>query len=87
MVQVRTYKKPRELPLKNNKFLPIKAGQKVCFYKFGPLIHLTTEGEVHDPEVEPEDIRGIFNEYTEAQVLASDVIKLPLPQFHKHKVS
>ena len=44
LVQVRTYKKPRELPLKNDKTLQIKAGQKVCFYKFGPLIHLKTEG-------------------------------------------
>ena len=44
LVQVRTYKKPRELPLKNDKTLQIKAGQKVCFYKFGPLIHLITEG-------------------------------------------
>ena len=44
-------------------------------------------GEIHDPDVEPEDIRGIFNEYTEEQVLASDIMKLPLPQFLKQKVS
>ena len=44
LVQVRTYKNPTELPLKNDKTIQIKAGQKVCFYKFGLLIHLITEG-------------------------------------------
>jgi hypothetical protein len=37
-------------------------------------------------DIEPEDIRGIFNEYTKEQVLASDVMKLPLPRFLKQKV-
>ena len=44
LVQFRTYKNPTELPLKNDKTIQIKAGQKVCFYKFGLLIHLITEG-------------------------------------------
>ena len=44
LVQVRTYKNPTELPLKNDKTIQIKAGQKVCFYKFGLLIHLITKG-------------------------------------------
>ena len=44
LVQVRTYKNPTELPLRNDKTIQIKAGQKVCFYKFGLLIHLITEG-------------------------------------------
>ena len=45
LVQVRTYKNPTELLLKKfDKTIQIKAGQKVCFYKFGPLIHLVTEG-------------------------------------------
>ena len=44
LVQVRTYKNPTELPLKKNETIQIKAGQKVCFYKFGLLIHLITEG-------------------------------------------
>ena len=44
LVQVRTYKNPTELPLKKNETIQIKAGQKVCFYKFGRLIHLITEG-------------------------------------------
>ena len=43
-------------------------------------------GGIHDLDIEPEDIRGIFNEYTEEQVLASDVMKLPLPRFLKQKV-
>ena len=43
-------------------------------------------GGIHDLDIEPEDIRGIFNDYTEEQVLASDVIKLPLPRFIKQKV-
>ena len=44
LVQVRTYKNPTELSLKNDKTIQIKAGQKVCFYKFGLLIHLITKG-------------------------------------------
>ena len=45
LVQFRTYKNPTELLLKKfDKTIQIKAGQKVCFYKFGPLIHLITEG-------------------------------------------
>ena len=45
LVQVRTFKNPTELLLKKfDKTIQIKAGQKVCFYKFGPLIHLVTEG-------------------------------------------
>ena len=44
LVQVRTYKNPTELPLRNDKTIQIKAGQKVCFYKFGLLIHLITKG-------------------------------------------
>ena len=44
LVQFRTYKNPTELPLKNDKTIQIKAGQKVCFYKFGLLIHLITKG-------------------------------------------
>ena len=44
LVQFRTYKNPTELPLKNDKTIQIKAGQKVCFYKFGLLIHLIIEG-------------------------------------------
>ena len=45
LVQVRTYKNPTELLLKKfDKTIQIKAGQKVCFYKFGPLIHLINEG-------------------------------------------
>ena len=45
LVQVRTFKNPTELLLKKfDKTIQIKAGQKVCFYKFGLLIHLITEG-------------------------------------------
>ena len=43
-------------------------------------------GGIYDLDIKPEDIRGIFNEYTEEQVLASDIMKLPLPQFLKQKV-
>ena len=45
LVQVRTYKNPTELQLKKfDKTIQIKADQKVCFYKLGPLIHLINEG-------------------------------------------
>ena len=45
LVQVRTYKNPTELLLKKfDKTIQIKADQKVCFYKLGPLIHLINEG-------------------------------------------
>ena len=83
LVQVRTYQNPQHLPLKNNKVIQIKAGQEVWFYKFGPQIFLMTEGELHHPEVEPEDIWDIFNEYTEEQIISSDFIKLPVPKFFK----
>ena len=43
-------------------------------------------GGIHDLDIEPEDVRGIFNDYTEEQVLASDIMKLPLPRFLKQKV-
>ena len=45
LIQVRTYKNPTELQLKKfDKTIQIKADQKVCFYKLGPLIHLINEG-------------------------------------------
>ena len=65
------------------KVIQIKAGQEVWFYKFGPQIFLMTEGELHHPEVEPEDIWDIFNEYTEEEIISSDFIKLPVPKFLK----
>ena len=43
-------------------------------------------GGIYDLDIKVEDIRGIFNEYTEKQVLASDVMKLPLPRFIIQKV-
>ena len=50
------------------------------FHDFLPL------GGIYDLDIKVEDIRGIFNEYTEKQVLASDVMKLPLPRFIIQKV-
>ena len=41
---------------------------------------------MHDLDIKPKDMRGIFNEYTKEQILASDAMKLPLPRFLKQKV-
>ena len=41
---------------------------------------------MHDLDIKPKDIISIFNEYTKEQILASNVMKLPLPRCIIQKV-
>ena len=75
LVQNKTYKKPRDLPLKKDKQLKIQAGQEIRFFKLGPQIFLTTQGKVYDPHVEPEHVGGIFKDYSAAEIFASDFME------------
>ena len=75
LVQHKTYKKSRDLPLKKDKQLKIHAGQEIRFYKLGPQIFLTTLEKVYDPQVEPEHVAGIFKDYTADEIFASDFME------------
>ena len=75
LVQNKTHKKPRDLPLKKDKQLKILAGQEIRFFKLGPQIFLTTQGKVYDPHVEPEHVGGIFKDYSSDEMLASDFME------------
>ena len=71
LVQIKTYKRTRGLPLKNGEKLQIQAGQEVCFFKLGPEIYLATKGKVYDPYVEPEHVGGIFKDYSPDEIFIS----------------
>ena len=74
LIQRRSYKKTKNLPLKNGQSLTVKGGNVVTFFKKGHVIGLATEkGDIFDPLVDPEHVRGIFKDYSENEVLESDV--------------
>lgn len=87
LVQKRSYKKPKSLPLKNGQELTVGAGQSVTFFKQGKVIVMSTKNQLYDPLVEPEFVRGIFKDYTEEQVWLSDFqdsqIKEQVKQFEE----
>ena len=72
LVQHRSYKKPKELPLKHDKTLKVEIGQRVTFYKQGKLILLCTNEKLYDPQVQPQHISSIFKDYSEDEILAND---------------
>ena len=82
LVQHRSYKKSKELPLVNAE-LKVEAGQRVTFFKFGQTIVLATKGQIYDPKVKAEHISSIFKDYTETQIKASDkyqIVKTTTPE-------
>ena len=73
LVQHRSYKRSRDLPLLKNKVLRVEAEQKITFYKQGKLILICSKNKLYEPAVDPEHVAGIFKDYTEAQISASDL--------------
>ena len=60
LVQKRTYKKQKKLPLTNGDFLTVEAGKVVTFFKYGDLIALQYKKKIFDPLIDPEHVCGIF---------------------------
>ena len=82
LVQHRSYKKSKDLPLVNDE-LKVEAGQKVTFFKYGQTIVLATKGQIYDPKVKAEHIPSIFKDYTEEQIKSSDkyqIVKMTSPE-------
>ena len=82
LVQHRSYKKSKDLPLVNAE-LKVEAGQKVTFFKYGQTIVLATKGQIYDPKVKAEHIPSIFKDYTEEQIKSSDkyqIVKMTSPE-------
>ena len=60
LVQKRTYKKQKKLPLTNGDFLTVEAGKVITFFKYGDLIALQYKKKIFDPLIDPEHVCGIF---------------------------
>ena len=73
LIQKRTYRKDRKLPLKNGKFLTVEAGKVITFYKYGKLISLTKR-KIYQPMIHPSHISGIFKDFSEEQIKANDKV-------------
>ena len=72
LVQQRSYKKPKQLPMKNGKMLKVDANQDITFYKHGKHIVLVTKNKIHDPFVDPDHVEAIFKDYSKDVVMATD---------------
>jgi hypothetical protein len=73
LVQNRSYKKVRELPLANGDDIKVKPGEKVTFFKNGQTqICMSYNGKMFVPLVDDEHIRGIFKDYTDEEFSNSD---------------
>ena len=86
LVQHRSYKKSKDLPLVNAE-LKVEAGQKVTFFKYGQTIVLATKGQIYDPKVKAEHIPSIFKDYTEEQIKSSDEYSSPENRINSDFVS
>jgi len=64
LVQSKTYKKPKTLPLENGDTISTTSGQIVNFYKQGPIIYMEVSGTIYRPKVEVEHISGIFKDFS-----------------------
>ena len=73
LIQKRSYRKDRKLPLKNGKFLTVEAGKVITFYKYGKLISLTKR-KIYQPMIHPSHISGIFKDFSEEQIKANDKV-------------
>lgn len=71
LVQKRTYKKAKELPMKAGSFLYLDPGTTVVFYKSYKNIYLSVKGRIHHPQVEPEHVRAIFKDYSEQEIFCT----------------
>ena len=60
LVQKRSYKKCKKLPLRNGDFLTVEPGKVITFFKYGNLIALQSKKKIFDPLVDPEHMCGIF---------------------------
>ena len=72
LVQTRTYKKSKLLPVVGGEKVKAEKGQEVTFYKKGPNIFMEVAEIVYRPEVEPEHVAGIFRDFSDAELSAND---------------
>lgn len=63
LVQAKTYKKSKTLPLVGGDSVRTLNGQTVKFYKQGPKIYMEISGIVYHPKVAVEHLSGIFKDY------------------------
>ena len=64
LVQHKMNKKPKKYPLKDGKFLSVQSGKLMTFYKCGNLIALKTSNQIYDPLIEPDQVAGIFKDFS-----------------------
>ena len=86
LVEEKTFKKPRSLPLQNKTEKLVGAGEKVVFYKLGLYIYMKISEEIYEPEIaDPTYITGIFRKYTADEITASDFVEFTPIKKQKQK--
>jgi len=80
LVHQKIYKKDKKLPLDGGDELFVEKGVLVTFYKNASNIHMRVKERVYVPEVEPEYVAGIFKNFTEAEITASDALVISEPK-------
>ena len=68
-------KKQIKFPLKNGKFVTVKSGNLMTFFKFGNLIGLKTSNKMFEPLIDQDHIEAVFKDYSPEQLKQNESSK------------